>query len=779
MGGDVVSPLLEPFRAGAVTLLGALENLMLIDEHGLPRAGATSLLTSTAVVRQNGSDYNGHRRGSERSVHREDSLGGDRGGFDSMELDHNGHSNSHHSGQSRDNACDGMIDASPLKRKRDVNSFPLPDAKSSRISAQLASRFQQILKVTNDKSGDDDDESISSAGLRGGQGRDISHSPGTSNEDGTASMDSGNGRVHNVRRLSSRRASRFNRPDNLPLHLDVSSYADPAQSSGLSSPSATASPLFGLSRGSSCADLPYPATMNGSQSQVSLNPVLDAMSITAWLEHQAKQNNLPLEHVQMTWNAKRKELEHNLALLANGVPSDSYQDLKSIVEKIMDAARWLSAGNLDELGDYVPAWRMMEPNLDHVVQYLRVIEDMKSTPQQVFSLTGDLAADLAHMRQRIMEKKQVWGGEAGVASRVAAWRVLGFPVMEVEGVVQSAIAWIYGLVWAGFVQVDQDLIRSEAPSPQLWTHVLDLLILARDSVIFCQKPFPPRTLHAAYTLSHLYICTALSHFNGRTPTSSTADLQMTDVTADLPSPASMTPSTPPSAICPATRSASAQVIRRRDHVRVIQTFGHLVRVLDVVRVLSGGWREDAMRRRPGHGTGGISSSFDDPFAALDDDWDQDSAPTPTSAATGLFSSPQSQIPPPISPSSLSPNTPTPSFSPHAQNGALIDSIPISSAAPDVDPSLTLLLQSAVEAGLQLCEHFAEQRAPQSNKLSGSVGSAASARGAQNNDPRRAILLGLVCRYIGVVVAIGGGSKERERLRRVVRRAKWELAAGGG
>lgn len=192
---------------------------------------------------------------------------------------------------------------SPLKRKRDATSFPLPDAKSHRISASLSSRLQRSLRVAETDEG---------AGP-------IRNEHGIHDSAMIASS-------HIPHPRSSRRPSRVSRNDS------CSSIPDLQRDASISSLSSPVSPVFGLSRGSSIADN------------------IDTMSIASWIECQARRNGTTIDNMQNIWNEKRKELEYNLTLLANGVPSDSYQDLKSIIEKIMEAAKWLSAGNLDELG---------------------------------------------------------------------------------------------------------------------------------------------------------------------------------------------------------------------------------------------------------------------------------------------------------------------------------------------------------------------------------------------------------------------------------------------
>ncbi|TPX57547.1 hypothetical protein SpCBS45565_g08173 [Spizellomyces sp. 'palustris'] len=466
----------HPFQTAAQTLLSALENLMLIDEHGHSR-------TQTALsVRGDALFHSVKRRPSEKTPRQTD---------DEMDIDE----------------TEKESDRSPLKRKRDASAFPLPDAKSHRISAALSSRLQQSLRVA--------------------EGTDDPLLP-------TPIEPTDPSRLNFPRRTTSRRPSRPPRNDSV-TSVDTDMHStDLIRDMSASSLNSPVSPVFGLSRGSSYAEL------------------ADPISITAWIECQARRNHMSVPKMQDAWNEKRKELEYNLTLLANGVPSDSYQDLKSITEKIMESANWLSVGNLDELGDLVPLWRMMEPNIDNVVHYIHIVEDMKSTIQTSFHMTGSLPTDLTRMRTCLDEKKHLWG--TTVSDDASAWRVLGFPVDELRGVLAAAAAWMYGLAWACFVQIDNEVNRVDRTDgiQSLMDPIFSALLFAKECAEFIQKPFYPRVLIAAYTLTTLYTTYTLTTFS--------------------------------------------QLLQRsnkpRTEVRVLHLFGNLARILDGIHLMRGPPIED-------------------------------------------------------------------------------------------------------------------------------------------------------------------------------------------
>ncbi|KAJ3202815.1 hypothetical protein HDU67_000261 [Dinochytrium kinnereticum] len=53
----------------------------------------------------------------------------------------------------------------------------------------------------------------------------------------------------------------------------------------------------------------------------------------------------------VVWLRRRRELEVNLTVMQNGgFCGDSYEDLRGLVEKILETARWLSGGDLGKMG---------------------------------------------------------------------------------------------------------------------------------------------------------------------------------------------------------------------------------------------------------------------------------------------------------------------------------------------------------------------------------------------------------------------------------------------
>ncbi|KAJ3176399.1 hypothetical protein HDU87_005268 [Geranomyces variabilis] len=707
-------------RSAALTLLNALENLLLLDEHGHARPTLTGLPRSPSVNPDAGGSK---RRGSERVMplhqvqhqHQQQQQQQQQVAADGMDVD--SHEEKPRLSPLSGQQLSGLQEAvSPLKRKRAASGFPLPDAKAHRVSASLSSRMQRSLQVGDERLPEQD--------------------------------------VHTAlwpSDVSGRRLSR------LPMSDSSLSIGD--ELTALPSPSS-----------SSSRDL-FASTYTASRSH-SPPTLSGASSISAWIESLAAQSHRPLAQIQASWEEKRVELECNLTLLANGVPSDSYQDLRSITENIVSTAKWLSAGNLDELGEMVPLWKTAEPNIELLIQYIRVVEDLKTTAAMSFPLTGNLDADAERMKACLDEKKQLWGTILADDGRV--WRTLGFPVDEHSHLFASAAAWIYGLPWTLLVLVDGERHKlqargehvtgdGEAPSPELtdlMERVFKALLFAQECGEFVGRPFQPRVRHGACALGAAFFVFTVALFE---KLSSQSTLRNGSAAATEParmewSPALTTSTASHAATVSQTPSPPTRTSRATD-ARVMQLFGNLVRLLDALRVTNAeeplqSTDEDTRntQQRISRGTPDLvdryaPSAHQHPHHLLEHNSDTSTAGTP--------------------PPSTANASPLPLDDPHLE-------------------ALDKLARVVVEAGLQICEHVAARLAARGGGRSdaaiarsgagrnvsgsGATGITATAISSATTGIRaggggkNALLLALAARYVVAAADLAGlAGQERVRL----------------
>ena len=75
----------------------------------------------------------------------------------------------------------------------------------------------------------------------------------------------------------------------------------------------------------------------------------------------AAQEKLPLAEAQTHFLQRRSEICNNLSLISSGIPHDFvFDDLKSILSRIMDAAMYLCSGDFVSLAVFVSSWRNAE-----------------------------------------------------------------------------------------------------------------------------------------------------------------------------------------------------------------------------------------------------------------------------------------------------------------------------------------------------------------------------------------------------------------------------------
>ncbi|KAI8927101.1 hypothetical protein BC831DRAFT_511172 [Entophlyctis helioformis] len=117
------------------------------------------------------------------------------------------------------------------------------------------------------------------------------------------------------------------------------------------------------------------------------------------------------------WDTKRRELESNLSMLCTGMPSDSYDDLRLIMQNVVETAGWLSAGDFELIRQLVPSWHRVEHTLNNVMRYIQIVDDLKATVA------------------------------SPPAQQVLPWRVLGYPVDELDGLFAAFGGMMHRWVW--------------------------------------------------------------------------------------------------------------------------------------------------------------------------------------------------------------------------------------------------------------------------------------------------------------------------------------------
>ncbi|KAJ3083934.1 hypothetical protein HK102_000830, partial [Quaeritorhiza haematococci] len=391
--------------------------------------------------------------------------------------------------------------SSPLKRRRDIGEFPLPDAKSQRISSALSSRLARSLRVC--------DSTFELGGSVVEEEKDVSKDEEAMLEDVTNSGDMDVSTTN----IASPTPRIIVPTKSIRKKLSKQIVGS---GSGLFGRSPPSGPFSGENEherlmqssvrfeGAALMSQSAPST-SPTGTSAELQPSLETAPI---LEMQAQRRGIATDVYVRAWNDRRRELEHNLTLLQNGVPSDSYDDIRAITEKIIEAAEWLSCGERAELGALIPLWRMLERNIENVVNYIKIVEDMKATVNCSFHMFGDLDVDLKRMKELLQTKNDSYRDV--LRQNAAQWILLGFPV-ESE-LIQSVKNWFYGLPRLYFTHLEQELYRPREVAafhdlriPHLMENALSGIQFTTECSHFLHAPVPPRLMDQVLSLGAIFI----------------------------------------------------------------------------------------------------------------------------------------------------------------------------------------------------------------------------------------------------------------------------------
>ncbi|KAJ3108215.1 hypothetical protein HDU97_001749 [Phlyctochytrium planicorne] len=227
------------------------------------------------------------------------------------------------------------------------------------------------------------------------------------------------------------------------------------------------------------------------------------------------------------WSRKKRELEYNLSLLQNGsFCGDSYEDMRNLVEKIVGTAVWLSGGELGQLQTVVPIWGLYKENVEKVLQYISIVEDMKTLLSHKWDMQGDLDTDLTRISAFLEQKSPHYSEVMNYHDSV--WKRLGFPIEE--DLIRAVAQWLFSLPWrywllleaelqnreraellnSGIVangkrSIDTGFIEKTTKGPGLSECILNGLSVGADYASLIRRPLPPKMDDMAICMASVYL----------------------------------------------------------------------------------------------------------------------------------------------------------------------------------------------------------------------------------------------------------------------------------
>ncbi|KAJ3412957.1 hypothetical protein HDV05_008672 [Chytridiales sp. JEL 0842] len=395
-------------------------------------------------------------------------------------------------------------DSTATKRKFEMDNFPYSDPQSQRITASLSSRFSKSLKMDrNDitqqtsqpildpdsavdpsfmepetnKSLDLDDGILSTSGMdfsnHASQPQHVSNIFARSPSRNQNSSLTSQRKIASSRHRVSKRPSSNSIGSPASLRSQETIWIPPCDLDSMDEDNNNSALRNGESTRFTFESKGYDsfALSKDSEQPGDLSPVLER------LEKESIEKGLDFDKMQSDWNAKRRELEHNLSLMQSGLPSDSYDDLKALTEKIMEAGRILSGGCMDELRTTIRMWQSAEPLIEQAVHYICIVEDMKNTIQSQWTFPEDIRDKVKELRKLFDSKADMYGEVLDKGGQ--SWKDHGFPV-------------------------DDELLIAIGTSG-LMEVVLDALTLGADCANLTKRPFFPHVVDGAIVLATVYL----------------------------------------------------------------------------------------------------------------------------------------------------------------------------------------------------------------------------------------------------------------------------------
>ena len=139
-------------------------------------------------------------------------------------------------------------------------------------------------------------------------------------------------------------------------------------------------------------------------------------------------HGVSVEPVKQEWLTKKNELESNISMIVNGFPSDSYDDARLLAVNVNECAKWLCEGNYLELEKLVPSFKLNQTKIMDLTSFIQIIENVRETKFPI--LGNDLLKNCESVLKFLLQKQDIYGSCLQHGS--LAWRVLGFPVDDVE-----------------------------------------------------------------------------------------------------------------------------------------------------------------------------------------------------------------------------------------------------------------------------------------------------------------------------------------------------------
>lgn len=303
---------------------------------------------------------------------------------------------------------------SPLKRKRDYDNQR--NYKCQKISKSLSSRLARSLSFSEDETNDDDD------------GLSNAFTSLNTYEITRSSFSLSSLPQRNIKNFTSRLFDSKRTKKSVNNSLDMDMTVDNNSSEFVDSDTKL---------------IHEPARIQSMRRIIS-NPDNCNWNITMtdWIELQAQKRNMPLQEFQSQFQERICDMESTLTILHNSIPQ-AFDDIMSLIDRFLSNAEWLRCDYCKPFIQIFPQWQTLGKNVENIVQYVEIVEDMKATVNSEYPQNKDIGCNLQRFLEVLEFKKSLYGEvlqQSGLS-----WKAQGFPVED--NWFHAMRQWLFGLVF--------------------------------------------------------------------------------------------------------------------------------------------------------------------------------------------------------------------------------------------------------------------------------------------------------------------------------------------
>ncbi|CAG8446879.1 13008_t:CDS:2 [Dentiscutata heterogama] len=185
------------------------------------------------------------------------------------------------------------------------------------------------------------------------------------------------------------------------------------------------------------------------------------ITMADWIELQAQKRNLSLQEFQSRFQERICDIESALTILHNSIPQ-AFDDIMSLIDRLLSNAEWLrcdyckpfivsqilrpfckQVAHFHHKLQIFPQWQILGKNVENIVQYVEIVEDMKATANSEYPQNKDIGCNLQRVLEVLEFKKSLYGEvlqQSGLS-----WKALGFPVED--NWFHAMRQWLFGLAF--------------------------------------------------------------------------------------------------------------------------------------------------------------------------------------------------------------------------------------------------------------------------------------------------------------------------------------------